>query len=83
MYTKIKATPSILSTWVAVEADTIMVSDPLEWLAFPVGSNKRICSSFDECVVPFYEFYFTRIGLWLPFFDFEVTIMKNLKAVPS
>lgn len=48
-----------------------------------MGSEKRICSSFEDCMIEFYECLFTRIGLWLPFSDFEVVILNYLQVAPS
>lgn len=76
MDSKITGTSSSMSTKAIMNAVGIMVGDPLEWLALLVSWEKGICSSFDDCVVPFYECLFTRIGLWLPFFKFEVVVLK-------
>lgn len=61
----------------------IVVSDSLEWLAHRVDPKKRIYSSFNDCLIPFYECMFTRIGLWSPFYDFEVVVLKYLKISSS
>lgn len=55
-----------------------MVGNPLEWSVLPVGLDKRICTSFNECAVPFYECQFKRIGQWLPFSIFELVVQKHL-----
>lgn len=65
-----------LNTEAAINASDIVVGNPLEWLAFLVESEKRICSSFDECL-------FIRIGLRSPFSNFELVALKHLKATPS
>lgn len=77
------SSPSILSTEVAMNVARIMVGDPLEWLTLLVEPKKRICISFDDCVISFYECMFTRIRLWLPFNDFEVVVLKYLKFALS
>lgn len=62
MGTKISSTSSVLRTKAAIEADGIVVSDPLKWLTILVEPEKRICSYFDDCVILFYECMFTRMG---------------------
>lgn len=37
---------------------------------------------FDDCMVMFYEVLFTRIGLQLPFSEFELVVLKRLKIYP-
>lgn len=83
MDTKIMDTPSILSNDVSIYAIRIMFNDPLKWLALPVKLEKRICSSFDDCVISLYECMFTRIRLRLPFSNFEVAVLKHLRVSPS
>lgn len=61
----------------------ITINDPLYWLVVSVGLEKRICNSFDDYLVPLYECMFSRIGLWLPLFDFEVVVIKHLKVSSS
>lgn len=39
-----------------IEGVSILVSDPLKWSTLLVSKEKRICSSFDDCVIPLYEF---------------------------
>lgn len=80
---KIEGTSLVLSIKVTIYADGIIVSDPLEWLALLVEPKKRICNSFDDNAIPLYEWFFTRIGLLLPFHGFEVAVLKNLKVSPS
>lgn len=72
---KIVGTSSTLKIKTAINVVCIMVSDPFEWLSFLVELEKRICSSFDDYVVPFHECLLTRIGLRLPFPEFEVAIL--------
>lgn len=71
------------NTKATIDVANIMVGDPLDWPVHHVGSKNGICSSFDECLVPFYEFLFTQIGLQLSFSDFEVVVLKHLKVNPS
>lgn len=70
-------TSSVLSIEVFIYATGIMVDDPLEWLALPVESKKRMCNSFNNCMITFYECLYTRIWLQVPFSDFEVAILKH------
>lgn len=81
--TEVVGTSSILRTGDAIDAAEIFVGDPLKWLALPVEPEKRIFSSFDDCVIPFYESMFKRIGLYFPFFEFEVYVLKYLIVIPS
>lgn len=37
-----------------IEVIGIVVGNPLEWPTLQVGQDKRICSSFNDCVVPLY-----------------------------
>lgn len=60
-----------------------MVNGPFEWLLLPLSGEKRICSSFDDCMVIFHECLVTRIGLRLLFSEFEVVVLKHLKVAPS
>lgn len=76
-------TPSILSTKTNIGTTDIVVSDPPDWLIVHVDSQKRICNSFDEWSVSFYECLFTLVGLQLPLSEFEVAILKHLKVSPS
>lgn len=73
-------TPSVLKIEATIEVVGSVVGDPKNWLALPVDSEIRIYNSFDECTIPLYEFLLTRIGLWLPFSDFEVVVLKHLKV---
>lgn len=52
-----------LRTKVVIYNVGILVGDPLEWLALLVESKMRICSSFDDYMVPLYEGILTRISL--------------------
>lgn len=45
--------------------------------------TKRLCSSFDGCLVPFHEFLFSRLRFRLPFNDFEVEVLNHLRITPS
>lgn len=59
-----------------------MICDHLEWPVHPVIERNMICSSFDNCMVSFYECLFTGVGFWLPFSEFEVVVLKCLKIAP-
>lgn len=54
-------TLSFMSIGADIEVTGIVVNDPLEWLALPMIQEKRICSFFEECMVPLYEFMFTKM----------------------
>lgn len=58
---KVAGTSSILNTEAAIDAACIVVGDPLECLVLPRGPEKMISSSFDDCMIPFYECLFTII----------------------
>lgn len=66
-----------------IEVIGIMVGDPCDWSVLKMFLEKMMYSSFDECRVPFYETLFTRIGLWLPFSNLNVVVLKHLKISPS
>lgn len=59
---KVVKTCSNSSIKAALSDADITVGDPSEWLVLLVLMEKRIFNSFDKCVVPFYEWLFTRIG---------------------
>lgn len=46
---------SILSIGAGIEGVCILVGDPLKWPTLLVSTEKRICSSFDDCAIPLYE----------------------------
>ena len=81
--TKIVYNSYFLSNEDVIDAARTMVGDPSEWSALPVGSEKRICISFDDCVIPLYDFLFSRIGMRFPFCDFRVVVLKYLNVAPS
>lgn len=60
-----------------------MVDNPLDWLILSVGLIERIYSYFEDYFVPLYECLFTRLGIRLPFSNFEVAMMNCLKVTPS
>lgn len=57
----------------------ITISDPSEWLVLPGPEEKRTCNTFDDCMALFYECLFMRIGPRIPFFEFELSVLKHLK----
>lgn len=73
---KVKGTSSALSIKASLNDANIMVGDPLEWLVLLVQWGKMLCSSFDDCMVPFYEFLFAIVFIQLPFSEFEVAILN-------
>lgn len=72
-----------MSTKATLKDANIVVGGPLEWLVLPVSGEKRLCSYFDDRMVPFHECMFTRIGLRWPFSEFEVVVLKHFKVAPS
>lgn len=50
---EVEGTSSIISTETTIDVADITVGDPLRWSVLLAVSEKRICSSFDECLVPF------------------------------
>lgn len=60
---KVDRTSSTMGIEASIRVDDIIVGDPSEWLVLSVLGEKRICSSFDNCMVSFHECLFTRIGL--------------------
>lgn len=65
-------TPYILSDFTFISVIDIIVAHPTDWSVLFVESGKRICHTFRECSVSFYEFLFTCIILRLPLFEFKV-----------
>lgn len=76
-------TPSIFSIEASIDVTEILAGNPLKWSALPVGSDKRISTSFDNYAIPLYECLFTKVGVLLPFSNFQVSVLKNLKVPPS
>lgn len=76
-------TLSFLNTTAGINATNITVDDRLYWSVFPMDLEKRIYRSFNDSSIPLYECMFTRIGLCLPLFDFEVGVLKHLKVSHS
>lgn len=79
--TKIVGSSSVMRSEIVIDDAVIMVGDPLEWLILLVGLKKRICSSFDDCMIPLYECLFTRIRLCLPYYSFKLVVLKHLKVL--
>lgn len=82
MDSKILGTPFVLSDSTTVSVVNIVTDRPSDWLVLLSKSGKRICSSFKECYIPFYECLFTRINLQLLLCEFEVEMLKLLKVPP-
>lgn len=80
---KLADTSSTLSIEVSLGEANIVVGNLLEWLVILVIEEKRIRNSINDCMVSFYECLFTRVGLRLPFFKFELAFLKHLKIYPS
>lgn len=72
---KVTSTSSIISTEVALSDANIMVDDHSKWVVLPLSWKKRICNSCEDCMALFYECLFTRIGIWMPFFQFEAAVV--------
>lgn len=83
MATEIVVTPSVLNTTEGVTQANIIISDTSDWVIMPVCLDGKVCSSFDGCSVPMYEYLFTSLGMLLPFSDYEVAMMNHLKLAPS
>lgn len=60
---KVTSISSAVSTKVILRDYDIMFGDSLEWSVILVSGEKMIHSSFDDCMIPFYECMFTRVGL--------------------
>lgn len=71
---KVTSTSSTISIEVALSDANIMVDDHSKWVVLPLSWKKRICDSCEDCMAPFYKCLFTRIGIRLPFFQFEVAV---------
>lgn len=76
-------TSCVMNIGIEIEVTGDVVGDPQDWMVLTVGPYKRMYSSFDYSAIHFYEYMFTRIGLWLLFSYFEVVILKNFKVSPS
>lgn len=80
---EIVGTLSILNSHTIIEVVGVMVGDPQGWSAFLVGLEKRICDSFDNLAFILYKCMFMRIGVRIPFSDFEVVVLKCLNVTLS
>ena len=51
----------------------------------PAGENERVCSLIPEGTTGFYfyEEVITRLGITLPFTDFEIGVLNHLRVAPS
>lgn len=83
MNAKNSGDPSVLNTEATIDAIDITIVGPWIGRFFLWFWKKMIGSSLYDCFVPFYKCMFIRIGLWLPFSDFEVAIVKHLKVAHS
>lgn len=83
MDTKIVYNSYFLNNEDVIDVVRTMVGDPSEWSDLLVGVEKRIYISFDDCVIPLYDFLFSRIGMRFPFCDFRVVVLKYLNVAPS
>lgn len=50
---KVVCTSSTMSTEAVINATDIEAGHPIEWLALLVSREKRICSSFYDCMISF------------------------------
>lgn len=53
------------------------------WLVFLMLKDKRMCNSFDDRMVHFNKCIFSRIGLRVPFSEFELVVLNHLKISHS
>lgn len=51
---KVSGTPYVPSSEIPIDVVGIVVSDPLELSIHLMGSENRICISFDDYVIPIY-----------------------------
>lgn len=79
---KIVGTPSTLSTYKVVTHVDIIFSNSSNYTLLSIGPDKKVCGSFEVCSVPLYECLFTKLGVHITFFYFEVPVMNNLKVSP-
>lgn len=79
----------ILGTLFDLDSHAVMKEANIEvgrlsyWLFILRELSKRVCISFREWFISFYEFLFTPINLWLPLIEFEEEVLKFVKIVPS
>lgn len=74
--------PSTLDTLAVITNANIMVGNPTDWSVLLVNPAKKTCNSFEESSVLLYECPITRLGVCLPFSNFEVAVMNHLKVYP-
>lgn len=84
MDAKVTDTSLARSNKANIDVDGIMVGDPLEWLAILVNPEKRICDSFDEYMISFYECLFSHPKIFKScFFPTLSEVMGIHKCVPT
>lgn len=76
-------TSYIFSDLEAISTVEIMVGHPSDWLVFLVEACKRICNTFENDSILFYEYLFTRINLWLPLSNLKLEDLKFPKVPPT
>lgn len=52
MDTKVVATLSFFITKSTVDVVGTVVGDPMDWSVLPLVLEKKICSYFEDCVIP-------------------------------
>lgn len=55
----------------------------VDWGVFLSDEDKRICSEYDGCEIPFHECMFFLIGYHLPFSEYEFSVKKHLLIDPT
>lgn len=61
----------------------IDVGPSSHYRVFPPNGDKRICSDYDICIIPFHEYLFSLMGFCLPFTNFNISVMNHLMISPS
>lgn len=52
------------------------VGSPSNWGVLTHEGDKRMCSNFDGCIIPLREFFFSLIGICIPFNDLIWTLLN-------
>lgn len=53
-----------------------------DWGVLILEEDKRIYSEYGRCVIPFYEYKFSILGIRLAFNSFEIEVFNHLMIAP-
>lgn len=57
---------------------SIDVGPSSDWGMFLLDGDKRICSQYNACDIPFHEGLFSLTSFYLSFNEYDISVMNNL-----